>query len=211
MEELEPKDKILKGAESLFMKYGVRSITMDDIARQLGVSKKTLYQHFADKEDIVTQVCTQNMHTTLKQFDEINKTAENAVEELAKLSMCLKQNMEETNPSLLFDLQKYHPRAWAAWIEFKQKNIYDSVKRNLDQGIAEGYYRPELNPDIISILRLGMIEMAFDDRVFPHGKFKLWDVQMQIFDHFVYGITTEKGKKLYQKYKLQNLQPSTIL
>ena len=137
MEELEPKDKILKGAESLFMKYGVRSITMDDIARQLGVSKKTLYQHFADKEDIVTQVCTQNMHTTLKQFEQIKETSENAVEELAKLSMCLKQNMEETNPSLLFDLQKYHPRAWAAWIEFKQKNIYDSVKRNLDQGIAE--------------------------------------------------------------------------
>jgi TetR/AcrR family transcriptional regulator, cholesterol catabolism regulator len=211
MEEIEPKEKILKGAEGLFMKYGIRSITMDDIARQLGVSKKTLYQHFADKDDIVTQVCTQHMQNTLNQFEDILKSSENAVEELAKLSMCLKQNMEETNPSLLFDLQKYHPRAWAFWMEFKQKNIYDSVKRNVDRGIGEGFYRPELNAEIISILRMTMIEAAFDDRSFPHGKFKLSDVQMQVFDHFVYGIVTEKGKKLYQKYKLQNLQPSTIL
>jgi AcrR family transcriptional regulator len=211
MEDLDTKDKILKGAEGLFMKYGVRSITMDDVARHLSVSKKTLYQHFADKDDIVSQVCHQHMQDTLKQFDEIRDRAENAVEELASLSICLKQNMEETNPSLLFDLQKYHPKAWTNWIEFKQVNIYDSVKRNLEQGIVEGYYRPEINSEIISILRMSMIETAFDDRTFPHGKFKLSEVQMQIFDHFVYGIVTEKGKKLYQKYKQQNLQPSIIL
>jgi AcrR family transcriptional regulator len=201
MEELDTKDKILKGAETLFMKYGVRSISMDDIARHLSVSKKTLYQHFADKEDIVTIVTMSHMERAKAEFDEVRSRVSNAIEELAQISICLKKNMEEINPSLLFDLQKYHPRAWAAWQEYKVSCIYDSIQRNLKQGIEEGYYRPDMNPEIISIVRMALVEIAFDDKTFPQHRFRLTDVQMQIFDHFVYGIVTEKGRKLYQKYK----------
>jgi AcrR family transcriptional regulator len=201
MEELETKDKILKGAESLFMKYGVRSISMDDIARHLSVSKKTLYQHFADKEDIITMVSQAHMQRSQDEFNDIRANATNAIDELARMSVCLKKNMEEINPTLLFDLQKYHPRAWAAWQEFKTKCIYESVQRNLQQGIDEGYYRPELNAEIISIVRMAQVEIAFDDRTFPQHRFRLTEVQMQIFDHFVHGIVTDKGRKLYLKYK----------
>src|SRR3954467_98173 len=112
MEELDTKEKILKGAETLFMKYGVRSISMDDIARHLSVSKKTLYQHFADKEDIVTMACKAHLERSTKEFEEVKSEAKNAIEELATLSLCLRKNMEDMNPSLLFDLQKYHPKAW---------------------------------------------------------------------------------------------------
>jgi AcrR family transcriptional regulator len=211
MEETDTKDKILKGAEGLFMKYGVRSISMDDIARHLTVSKKTLYQHFADKEDIVTLVCQAHMQENKKEFDKITEDSANAIEELAKISICLKRNMEGINPSLLFDLQKYHPRAWKVWQDFKKISIYDSVKRNIEQGKEEGYYRPELDTEIISTMRMVLVETAFDDKAFPQDKFKIADVQVQLFDHFVHGLVTEKGKKLYQKYKEQNLQPSSIL
>src|SRR5215207_4917906 len=107
MEERDTKDKILKAAENLFMKYGVRSISMDDIARHLSVSKKTLYQHFVDKEDIVTMACRAHLERNSKEFEQIKITSKNAIEELALLSTCLKQNVEDMNPSLLFDLQKY--------------------------------------------------------------------------------------------------------
>lgn len=208
MEELDTKDKILKGAESLFMKYGVRSISMDDIARHLSVSKKTLYQHFADKEDIITMVSQAHMQRSLEEFNDIRANATDAIDELARMSVCLKRNMEEINPTLLFDLQKYHPRAWAAWQDFKMKCIYESVQRNLQQGITEGYYRSDINPEIISIVRMAQVEIAFDDRTFPQHRFRLAEVQMQIFDHFVHGIVSDKGRKLYEKYK-QNL-PETI-
>lgn len=208
MEELETKDKILRGAESLFMKYGVRSISMDDIARHLSVSKKTLYQHFADKEDIITMVSQAHMQRSLEEFNEIRANSTNAIDELARMSVTLKKNMEEINPTLLFDLQKYHPRAWAGWQEFKMKCIYESVQRNLQQGIAEGYYRTDINPEVISILRMAQVEIGFDERIFPQHRFRLAEVQMQIFDHFVHGIVTDKGRKLYEKYK-QNL-PETI-
>lgn len=201
MEETDVKKKILKGAESLFMKYGVRSISMDDIARHLSVSKKTLYQHFADKEDIVTNTCQTHIEDMSREFEEIWKNSKNAIDELARISICLKQNSEEMNPSLLFDLQKYHPRAWNVWLNHKNNFIRESVIRNLEQGIAEGYFRPEIDKEVIATMRLELVQLAFDEDIFPASRFKLPDVQMQIFDHFVYGLVTEKGRKLYQKYK----------
>jgi TetR/AcrR family transcriptional regulator, cholesterol catabolism regulator len=212
MEEINTKDKILKGAEELFMKYGVRSISMDDIARHLSVSKKTLYQHFADKEDIVTMVCQSHLERSTQEFEAITKSSQNAIEELANISVLLKKNMQNINPSLLFDLQKYHPKAWSVWLNHKNKFIRESIVRNLKQGKEEGYFRPEMNPEVIAAVRLELVQMAFNDEIFPRDKFSLPEVQLQIFDHFVYGLVTDKGKKLYQKYKeVNNHQPTTIL
>lgn len=210
MEETEIRKKILKGAESLFMKYGVRSISMDDIARHLSVSKKTLYQHFADKEDIVTMTCQAHIEEMSKEFSHIQKSAKNAIDELAKISVCLRESSEEMNPSLLFDLQKYHPKAWSVWLNHKNNFIRETVIRNLKQGIEEGYFRPEIDKEVIANVRLEMVQLPFDDQVFPPSRFKLMDVQMQIFDHFVYGITTEKGRKLYQKYKESLVEISNL-
>jgi len=207
MEERDTKDKILKGAESLFMKYGVRSISMDDIARHLSVSKKTLYQHFADKEDIVIQVCQSHMENNWKKFEAVRQRATNAIDELAMMSVQLKHDLEEMNPALLFDLQKYHPKAWAVWEKYKGVCVNDTMKRNLEQGIQEGYYRPEINAEILGIARMCLAEIAFDEKVFPQDRFKFSEVQMQLFEQFVYGIVTEKGRKLYKKKRKKISHP----
>ena len=204
MEELHIKEKIQRGAEELFMRYGVRSISMDDIARHLSVSKKTLYQHFADKEDIVTVACQGHLDRHVCDFENIRQTSRNAIDELVQLSVCLKRNMQDMNPSLLFDLQKYHPKAWRVWLEHKNKFIRESVVRNLKQGICEKYFRPEIDPEVIASVRLEMVQLAFNDEIFPREKFRLADVQMQIFEHFVFGLLTDKGRKLYLKCKQEN-------
>jgi TetR/AcrR family transcriptional regulator, cholesterol catabolism regulator len=212
MEETNIKSKILKGAEELFTKYGVRSISMDDIARHLTVSKKTLYQHFVDKEDIVTMCCKAHLERSAKEFEIIKETAKNAIDELAKISVCLRRSTEDLNPSLLFDLQKYHPKAWKEWTDHKNKFIRISVVRNLNQGIEEGYFRPEINPEVIAAVRLELVQLGFNEEIFPREQYRLPDVQMEIFDHFVYGLLTDKGRKSYQKYKeVNNHQPTTVL
>lgn len=208
MDEINIKEKILRGAEELFMRYGVRSISMDDIARHLAVSKKTLYHHFTDKEDIVTLTCKAHLERNTEEFETIRKTSRNAIEELVQLSVCLKRNMTDINPSLLFDLQKYHARAWAVWLNHKNKFIRDAVLRNLKQGIQEGSFRAELDPEVLATVRLELVQMAFNEEIFPRDKFKLADVQMQIFDHFVFGLLTEKGRKQYMKCKQENKKES---
>lgn len=210
IEETDIKDKILNGAEDLFMRYGVRSISMDDIARHLSVSKKTLYQHFADKDDLVLVVTRHLLEKNHKECEVIRLKADNPVEELALISLWMKKSMEEINPTMLFDLQKFHLKAWNLWIEFKNKFIQEEVIRNLIAGIDAGYMR-SVNKEIMGILRVEFVQMAFNQDIFPREKFSLVEVQSQIFDHFVFGLVTEKGRKLYLKYKEHNHQPSTIL
>ena len=208
MEEKDVKEKILAGSEALFMKYGIRSVSMDDIARHLSVSKKTLYQHFADKDELVTEMSQTHMQRETIEYAAITKDSENSIDELNKISVRIKCDMEDMNPSLLFDLQKFHPRAWSLWLKHKTDFIMSSIVRNLNQGISEGYFRSEINPEIIAISRLVLIESAFDDRIFPKVKFNLVEVQSQFFDHFVYGLCTDKGRKLYQKYKENAITPN---
>jgi hypothetical protein len=145
--------------------------------------------------------CQAHIDSMANQITEISKGAKDAIDELVKISICLKRNTEDTNPSLLFDLQKFHPRAWNVWLTHKNKFIRESVIRNLKQGIEEGHYRSEINVEVIATMRLELVHLPFDDNAFPSSKFKAAEVQMQIFDHFVHGLVTEKGKKLYQKYK----------
>ncbi|MBN8575403.1 MAG: TetR/AcrR family transcriptional regulator [Cyclobacteriaceae bacterium] len=213
MDDLFTYEKILEGAEALFMKYGVRSVTMDDIARHLAVSKKTLYQHFADKDDLVFKMSEKFLERAFSQYDTIARTSRNSIEELSKVSVCMKLDMENINPSVLFDLQKYHPKAWNLWTEHKGKIISESVLRNIRKGIEDGYFRPEVNPEIMALIRIALIESAFNGEVFPRERFSLADVQSQLFDLFVHGLCTEKGKRLYQKYKETQLtnQPNEAI
>lgn len=204
------KDRIIRGAEELFLKYGVRSVSMDDIARHLSISKKTIYQYFVDKDEIVTQVTLNHIDHTKVGFDALASASKNALDELMRIQMFMKKNMQDLNPSLLFDLKKYHPRAWGAWTEHKNKHIRESVVRNLRQGMEEGLYRSNLNPDILAMLRVESIQWTYDGQIVPTEKFKMVDIQMQMMDHFMYGLLTEKGRKLYEKYKQEPINLELI-
>lgn len=201
MEETEVKDRILKGAEELFRRYGVRSITMDEIARHLGISKKTIYQYFSDKDDVVCSVTLAHLQIHHKEFEQVAEESKNSVEELVRLSLCLKENLKDMNAAVLFDLQRYHQKAWSMWIDFKRKVIKESVVRNLKKGIVDGYFRKEIDPEILSIMRLEMIQMGFDDQLFPRDRYSLAEVQLNLLEHFIHGLLTDKGRKLYNKYK----------
>jgi AcrR family transcriptional regulator len=201
MEEIETREKILEGTEALFMKYGIRSVTMDDIARHLSVSKKTLYQHFADKDELVYKMSELYLERSFRQYEQIEQGSKNSIEELSKISVCMRHDLENLNPSMLYDLQKYHAKAWSLYNEHKLKIISHSVMRNIRQGIEDGYYRAEINAEIMAVTRLILIEAAFDPNLFPKERFNFIEVHTQLFELFVHGMCTEKGKKLYQKYK----------
>jgi hypothetical protein len=102
---------------------------------------------------------------------------------------------------LLFDLKKYHVNAWEMWMEHRTKYIRESVIRNIKLGIEEGLFRSNLNPEILAAIRIETIQMLFDSQLFPADRYDVADVHAQALDHFMYGLLTDKGRKLYEKYK----------
>lgn len=209
MDERESKDKLIRGAEELFMKYGLRSVSMDDIARHLGISKKTIYQHFADKDEVVATVAQSHMRRQQQQFEDIVKAAKNAVEEMAMFATNMKEHLRNINPALLFEMQKYHTRAWNEWLAFKHNVIRDSIVRSMKEGVADGYFRADLDIGILATMRLEQVQMAFDNTLFPRDKYSISEIQAQLFEHFVHGIMTDKGRKLYEKYKAKTITEYT--
>lgn len=185
------------------MKYGVRRVTMDEIARGLAVSKKTLYQYFKDKDEIVSVVTNFLIELDKTEFIGIRKESSNAIEELFMVSKCIREKIGDMNPSLLFDLQKFHPKAWGYYVDYKDVML-DMIAESIRQGKSEGYFRENLDPDTIARMRLEMVQMVFDDRIFPKDKFDFKEVQLQLFDHFVEGIITSKGRQLMHEYLEKN-------
>jgi len=196
------REKILEGAHALFIQYGVRSVSMDDVARALSMSKKTLYQHFTNKDALVTETVSVHMKQEQDEFEEVQQKAKDAIEELYLLSKCMRDRVFKLNPSLLYDLQKYHAEAWKVFQEFKKEFLIGQIIHNLTRGIEEGSYRDNINPKILATLRIESVQLIFNDQIFPRAEFDFVDVQMQVFDHFVHGILSDKGRKLFQKYHL---------
>jgi TetR/AcrR family transcriptional regulator, cholesterol catabolism regulator len=195
------EEKILKGAEELFFKYGVRSVTMDDIARHLGMSKKTIYQSFKEKDEIVHRLMQSHIKKDECTFTETYAKATNVVEEVFNMMRNITEIFSRINPLLFYELQKYYPQSWKLMKDFKEEFVQKMVEQSLEKGKKDGYVRQDVNTRILSRLRMEEVELAFNPAVYPADKFSIVEVQLTLVEHFLYGICTLKGHKLINKYK----------
>ena len=203
---MEPKERILVKAHELFNRYGIRSVSMDDIAAQLGMSKKTLYQYYADKDELVTGVFSTVMEENKKTCSEDQNKSENALHEVF-LSFDRVQDMfSEMNPMVLFDMEKYHPPCFKKFREFQSVFLFQMIKNNIERGIQEGLYREEIDIDILTRYRIHSIMLSFNHEVFPGNRNRIVHIEQELLDVFLYGIATAKGQKLIQKYKNQRIK-----
>jgi len=204
MSELSTRERIMQAAHNLFYQYGIRSITMDDIAKHLSISKKTIYQFFEEKDEIVGACCTGDLKDHGCRMEDITKNSKDAVHEIIECMNYLGEMFSGMNPNLFYDLQKFHPDSWKSFRNFKEQKLMQMVENNLRRGIKEELYRPDINIKVLAKLRIEQVELAMNPHVFPPGKFNLKEVQLAILDHFIHGITTIKGHKLINKYKKIN-------
>ena len=185
------------------MRYGVRSVSMDDISTQLGMSKKTIYQFYTDKEELVDAVLSILLENNRKQCLADKQKAENAVHEVLLAFDMMQEMFANMNPSIVFDLEKYHPAISKKIQHHKQVFLYQVIKQNLERGIKEELYRPEINVDVLTRFRIESMMLAFNTELFPNNRTHLMSIQEQILEHFLYGVSTVKGHRLIQKYKQQ--------
>ncbi len=199
--QMETKDRILKGAEELFFKYGIKSITMDDIAKHLAISKKTIYQFYSDKNEVLEMLMKDGMKANQKEFEQLAKDSENVIAEVFSIMKHMGVMFSQMNPNFFYDLQKHHPGTWKLFKKFKEECIERMVEDSVKRGIKQGLVRPDINSKIIARLRMEEVEMGFNPHIFPPDKFKIMDVQLALLEHFLHGICTLKGHKLINKYK----------
>lgn len=183
------------------MQYGVRSVTMDEIAVQMGVSKKTIYQYYADKDELVEAVMADiikyNQDCCLKD----RQTAKDAIHEVFLAIDMMQEMFQNMNPTILFELEKYYPQSFEKFKQHKYSFLYKVLKENLERGIAEELYRVEIDLDILIKLRLETMMMPFNQILFPKNKYSLIKVETEFTTNFLFGLATIKGHKLITKYQ----------
>jgi TetR/AcrR family transcriptional regulator, cholesterol catabolism regulator len=193
----ETKTAILQRTEILFFKYGIKSVTMDDIARELGISKKTLYQFFEDKKDLLTHVLKaaqdRDMANIAHSFthshdaiDENLKMAKHIVAELTKLMSA---------QSVMYDLKKYYHDLWTHFEANMNDNVYNSTLQNLERGKKEGLYRTEVDSDMIAKLYVSKMMCFVDEEMFPAKNYDKVKLFTQYLVYHIRGVATNKGLK----------------
>lgn len=203
MTEQEEKHRILKTAYQLFFRYGFRATTMDALADELGMSKKTIYAHFGDKRNLVAQVTAQKLESDTRAKNQIWQQAQNAIEAMVGLTEHMKKSTTDMNPILLVELKKYYPKAWQTFRQYTQGEILNAIVELLRQGQREGHFTESFEPEILARMRLAQFEMVFDPEIYPHGRFNYQQIHEQLIDHFVRGLMRPESLPHYEKLKAQ--------
>jgi AcrR family transcriptional regulator len=199
----EKQIEILGKTAHLFMRFGIKSMTMDDVARQLGISKKTIYQFVSDKNDLVVKVMQGIVAREESVANNLSAMHENAIDMLFELSKDISQKFGQIHPSINYDLEKYHPEAWKIYEDFRTTFVADCIEQNVINGIKQGLYRKNLDPFIISRLYANKMEMCTDSEVFPASKYNFKDIHLELMRYHIRGIASEEGL-VYLKQKIKN-------
>ena len=187
------KEKILHSATEMFLNLGFKSVTMDDIARGLGVSKKTIYAHFSNKTDLVEAVTTSLFDTICDGMDMIHDQQKNPIIELFEVKKLAMEHLKDEKSSPQYQLQKYYPKIYADLKKKQFEMLQDYIKENLERGIEMGLYRSSLEPDFISRIYFhGMIGIK-DRDLFPLNRHSMWNLANYHLEYHMRGICTAKG------------------
>lgn len=207
---MEVKERIKQKADELYRRYGIKSVTMDEIAGQLGVSKKTIYHSFSDKNELVDAVIADMLKFNKDCCQAYKENSLNAIHEVFMAMDMLQVIFDNMNPSILFDIERNYPTTYKKFKEYKYKYLYELVMGNLERGIHEELFRPEINIDVIAKVRLETMMLPFNEQLFPKTKFSMGMLHQQIIEHYLFGIVSPKGYKLILKYQKERSNKTAV-
>lgn len=207
---MEIKQRIREKATELFLRYGIRSVSMDDIATHLGMSKKTIYQSFSDKDELVDDVIDAEISHMQEECLVTQGQSTDAVEEIFLTMVMVQEQLRNLNPVMIYDLQKFHFRSYQRFMDHKNRFLLEIIRANLAKGIREGLYRPDLNVDVLSKFRLESMMIPFNMDMFPPSRYNLADVTQVIMEHFLFGVATEEGFRLILKYQKEQYKKRVL-
>lgn len=190
---MEGLERILIESEQLFAKYGIKSVSMDDVAKHLGISKKTLYQFVKDKNELVHLAVENHLTHMENSCCSLAETKENAIEQIFSIAKFVVTNMKEVSTALIYDLKKYHQESYKLIEKHKENTICRIMKLNMMTGMQQGYYRESFDPEIICRLYMIMAEGILSFEYFPSDSYSFVDKYKELLVYHLHGICTPKG------------------
>jgi TetR/AcrR family transcriptional regulator, cholesterol catabolism regulator len=190
---------ILSKVRELYKKYGIKSITMDDVARELAISKKTLYQFVSDKDDLVGKYIDYEIDIRQEDICKCFNTGFNAIEELFEISVFMNKMMKDQNPVTDHDLRKYYPHHYIKTVNTRRDRMYNYILLNLKKGKGEGLYREDMSEEVIAKLYLSRSENIHTNELFTVEEFTSVKLFMELLTYHIRGIATEKGITVLEK------------
>jgi len=194
---------IIERSSLIYLKYGIKSVTMDDLANHLGISKKTIYKYFEDKNDLIVTMIKRTLEFEEKMCFKIQGHTENALEALIQISRMVVERINNVNPALFFDLKKHHSEAWQILENHKWNFVLSAISKNIDRGIEEKYYRDDLNVEIIARLYVSTFDTIMNTDVYKWPEFQFQELFKEIMRFQFHGLVNENGKN-YLKNNFNN-------
>ena len=186
---------ILNQVFPLYQRYGIKSVTMDDVAKHLGISKKTLYEFFIDKEDLIKQVLMQDYDLKLQSFLKIEQKNLNSIEELFEVYKMITEIFKDYNPSVEYDVKKYYPSLFIQLREVKRTRMFELSKKNMEKGKRDGFFRSELNVSLIARLHVFRVENLLGSGLFSVEELTAFRTFHELFVYHLYGILSQRGRE----------------
>lgn len=197
------KEIILKKTGDIFLKFGFKSVTMDDIANDLGISKKTLYKYFKNKEDLVDQAVIGFHENCLCNINNVCAMDYNAIEENFEIKKMFKDLLQNSDESPMFQLKKYYPKTYDKVIQKEFVEFQNCIITNLEKGISEGLYRKNINKSVISRFYFALVFSVHDENLFTHKKNTINQLEIDVLEFHTRAIATPKGVKELEKQLLK--------
>lgn len=202
----EKKLHIIKNVGFLYLKFGIRGVTMDDVATEFGISKKTLYQYFSDKEELVSQVVDYFLNNT--DLDLNTSEDGNAIDNMFKIRERVAFILKFYNNNIENELKKTYSNLYKKVHEAKRQRIFDNTIENLNQGISQGFYRKDIEPYFIAKLQVGRMLYTLnpDYKIFEEYEVNSLAFFDSMMNYHMHAVCNEKGIKYYKKQlnKVQN-------
>jgi len=192
-------ENILQKVAELYQKFGIKSVTMDDVARELGISKKTLYQHVENKYDLVSKVLEFTLQDRDCTIQKIIDKKLNAVEELLEVGIHIVKTIKEYNPSTEYDLKKYYPELYKNLYDYRTKKMYDSILMNIQNGKKEGLFREDMDDEIIAKIQMSRFSNMKSDEFFNPDQVLQPKNILELFIYHIRGIANKKGLEVLEQ------------
>jgi len=190
----------IQKASDTFLRYGFKSVTMNDIARELGISKKTLYQFVDNKNDLILRCLAMEMKEEQEFIVSVRQQQKNAIEEMLDIAVHVNQTLKKINPAALYDLQKYYPDAWKVIEAYTHEYIFAHIIENLERGKKEGLYRTDVEEDIIARLFIGKSQLLLNNTLFPYPQYKTSELHSAHIMYHMRGVASDKGLKILEQH-----------